>query len=286
MKRTIWIGLCGLLLAGLFTPGLRAQTVSPDTVFLGTDSLRTETLRPDRLVMRATTYGAGFTNLLDTYLSPMTYTGTELRVQRESLRQTRWMDGHVMSQTVFNLSLATTENTAGTGEEWAGTVSWDYTLLYRWQLTDHLQLMAGPQLDVHGGFIYNLRNSNNPAQALADAHLGASGMATYAFRIKGHPFLARYQLDVPLLGVMFSPEYGESYYEIFEQDHSGKNILCVTPFNAPIFRQYVSLDVPLRKWTARLGYRFDVRQSHVNEIKNHQWSHVFMVGFVKKFYLL
>jgi hypothetical protein len=276
MKRTIWIGLCGLLLAAFAPSGLCAQT----------DTLRTDALQPQRLVMRATSYGVGSANILDTYLSPMTYTGTEFRVQRESQRRTRLMGGKVVAQSVFNIGLALTENAAETSDEWAGTVSWDYAWHYCWQPAAHLRLLAGPQLDVHGGFIYNLRNSNNPAQALADVHLGASGMAQYDFRIKGHPFLARYQLDVPLVGVMFSPEYGESYYQIFEQEHEGSNVRFVTPLSAPIFRQQVSLDVPAWRWTVRLTYRWDVRQSHVNEIKNHQWSHLFMVGFVKKFYLL
>jgi hypothetical protein len=262
-----------------------AQT---DSLRTQTDSLRTQTdgLRANRLVTRATTYGIGSSSLLDTYLSPLTYTGTEIRVQRESMRHTRWMQGRLRQQTLFNIGFSLTENPASTGEEWAGTVSWDYSLLYPWKLSERLTLMAGPQLDIHGGFIYNLRNSNNPAQVLADAHLGASGLAEYRFRIKGHPFTARYQLDVPLLGVMFSPEYGESYYEIFEEEHDGRNVLFVTPLNAPIWRHHLSLDVPLGRWQLRLAYRGDIRQSHVNDIKSHQWSHLFMVGFVKQFYLL
>ena len=34
-----------------------------------------DSLQANRYVMRATLYGAGFTNILDTYLSPMEYTG-------------------------------------------------------------------------------------------------------------------------------------------------------------------------------------------------------------------
>jgi hypothetical protein len=245
-----------------------------------------DSLRANRYVTRATTYGIGYTNILDTYLSPLSYSGTALRVQRESMRRTRLMGGRVSTQTVFNIGLATASNAAETSDEWAGTISWDYALHRQWQLTEDLRIMAGPQLDVHGGFIYNLRNSNNPAQALADVHLGASAMAVYHFRIHRYPMVARYQLDVPLAGVMFSPEYGESYYEIFELDHDGSHILFATPFNAPIFRHYVSLDFPLGSVNMRVAYRADIRQSHVNHIKNHTWTHLFMVGFVKNFYLL
>jgi hypothetical protein len=270
MKRNLWI-LWGALAAWFVMPHAKAQE---------------DSLQANRYVMRATTYGVGYTNILDTYLSPMTYTGTELRVQRESMRRTRLMHGHVSAQSMFNIGASITENDAATGEEWSGTVSWDYALHYQWQLTERLKVMAGPQLDVHGGFIYNLRNSNNPAQALADVHLGASAMAIYRFHIKRYPMVARYQLDLPLVGVMFSPEYGESYYEIFEQEHDGSNILFTTPFNAPTIRHYVSLDFPVGNVNLRVGYRCDVRQSQVNDLKRHLWSHLFMVGFVKNFYLL
>ena len=36
----------------------------------------------------------------------------------------------------------------------------------------------------------------------------------------------------------------------------------------------------------RFDYLWDAQQSHVNDIKRHTYSHVFMVGFVKELYLL
>ena len=59
------------------------------SLFLGLSSQAQEdSLQANRYVMRATLYGAGFTNILDTYLSPMEYTGPEIRILRESMRMT------------------------------------------------------------------------------------------------------------------------------------------------------------------------------------------------------
>ena len=80
-------------------------------------------------------------------------------------------------------------------------------------------------IDLNGGFIYNLRNSNNPAQAKAYGSIDASAMAIYKFKIGNYPLVLRYQANLPLMGLMFSPEYGQSYYEIFSLGHGGKNIL-------------------------------------------------------------
>ena len=62
------------------------------SLFLGLSSQAQEdSLQANRYVMRATLYGAGFTNILDTYLSPMEYTGPEIRILRESMRMTKLM---------------------------------------------------------------------------------------------------------------------------------------------------------------------------------------------------
>ena len=48
----------------------------------------------DNIITRSTLYGIGITNILDTYLSPMEYTGPEIRILRENMRMTKYMDGN------------------------------------------------------------------------------------------------------------------------------------------------------------------------------------------------
>ena len=35
----------------------------------------------------------------------------------------------------------------------------------------------------------------------------------------------------------------------------------------------------------RLGYRADIQQSKLHDLKFHEWSHLFVIGFVKSFTL-
>ena len=178
------------------------------------------------------------------------------------------------------------ENKAGTGSELSFLANWNLAYHYRFQINESLQLFAGPNLDLNGGMIYNFRNSNNPVNAKAYVNLGASGMAIYQFRIKEHPFILRYQLNVPLLGLMFSPEYGQPYYEMSIAKDFGKNICFTSLHNQPSFRQFLTLDFPIKQTNLRLGYVCDIQQAKVNDLKSHTWSHAFMIGFVKHFYLV
>ena len=113
--------------------------------------------------MRATLYGAGYTNILDTYLSPMEYTGPEIRILRESMRMTKLLNGNVSAQSLFQINLSLTDNKAETGSELAGLINWNYAWHYQFRLAENLKILAGPMIDLNGGFVYNTRNSNNPA---------------------------------------------------------------------------------------------------------------------------
>ena len=245
-----------------------------------------DSLKANRYVMRSTLYGVGHTNILDTYLSPMEYTGMELRMLRESMRMTNLMDGKVSRQSLFQANLSITENPASTGSEIAFLANWNMAWHRQFRINERLKLLAGPLLDINGGFIYNARNSNNPMQAKAYVNLGASGMVIYRFSIKDYPLVLRYQMNLPLLGVMFSPEYGQPYYEMTLSHDWGKNICFTSLHNQPALRQFLTLDFPIRSTNLRIGYVCDLQQAKVNELKSHTWSHVFMVGFMKNFYLL
>lgn len=237
----------------------------------------------ERPIIRSTMYGIGGVNLYDTYLSPLEYTGVQIRVLRESSRMTRWFDGNVSRQTIFQGYAGMTENPAETANELSGMVNWNYALHYNFHLFDgQLRLLAGPMAQLHGGFIYNTRNSNNPAQAKLYANLAASGMAIYHIPWKRVPITLRYQMDAPLLGLMFSPTYGQSYYEIFSLGHTDGIIHFTSLHNQPSLRHWLTADMKFRSFTLRLGYMADMQQSRVGGLRTHDYSHTFMIGLVKR----
>ena len=239
-----------------------------------------------RTFYRATTIGIGAVNILDTYLSPEEYTGLEVRFRSDIMGFNRKSDGRSSHHSIIMGNYSSTDHN-GDGNMMAGMFTFDYGLHYNWYLLGgRLHLQAGGIIDSNLGLIYNTRNSNNPAQAKASINIMPSASAGYDFRLFRHQATVNMQLDLPLAGVMFSPNYGQSYYEIFSQGNYDHNIVPTTFVSAPSMRSYLTLDYSLRTCSLRIGYMGDFQQAKVNSLKSHSWSHIFMIGFVKRFKLM
>lgn len=243
----------------------------------------------------ATDIGAGFGNVLDTYLSPFSYTGVNLRVQHEYSRWTKrfMQDGQarVSYHTRLTLDGNILENPAGGRNEYAGGLR--YTTAWRYHLTPllhgRLHLAVGPQLSAYGGCVYNEHDGNNPAQAKADIGIDVSATAAYRLNILRRACLLTYTIDIPLIAAAFSPQYGQSYYEIFTLGDYDHNAVLLTPFNAPSLRHQLSLHLPLnrRSTTAlRITYASDIVQARTNNLRYHSYAHTLMIGISKTLFHL
>ncbi len=234
-----------------------------------------------RPITRSTLYGLGPINLYETYLSPIEYSGTQLHVLRESSRLTTLFDGNVSRQTLFQGDIALADNPTETATYMAGMLNWNYALHYRLPIpVEGFLLCIGPMVQAHGGFIYNTRNGNNPAQAKLSASLAASVSVSYRFNRL--PLSLRYQGDIPLVGAAFSPQYQQSYYEIFSLGQIDGIVRFTSLHNAPSIRHLLTADYKIRRLTIRVGYMADFRQTDFNHLKHHAYTHTFMLGIVKK----
>ena len=250
-----------------------------------TDSALVSAERP-MVTQHSFVVGVGTSNILDTYLSPLEYKGTQFSLQRETFRMTNMAKGRIAAQSLFRLVGGLTDNRAETGNQLSTMLSYNIGWLYQFPVTERLKLYAGGLLDANLGAVYNTRGSNNPAQAKAFASITASGMATYRFRLAGIEFDARYQMFVPMVGVAFAPEYGQSYYEIFSLGNSEGTVHVTTPFTMPTMRHLLTLDFPVSSAVLRVGYMGNFDQTHISGLKWHSYSHSFVVGFVKTFQLM
>ncbi|MCM1312702.1 MAG: DUF3316 domain-containing protein [Bacteroides sp.] len=237
------------------------------------------------VAVHSTVIGAGAANVLDTYLSPYNYTGPEIRIVRETGRMTRLCRGRVSNQIMIDANASYLENRSGTAHEWAGGIRYSMGWHYHFKPMGRIQFRGGLLASGYLGGVYNTRNGNNPAQAKLDVAIDVSGTVVYLWNVAHSTVVCRYQLSVPMLGVAFSPNYGQSYYEIFSLGDYDRNAVFAYPGNMPSMRHLLTADIPVGHGATmlRVGYSGQFNQAVFNHLRYHSYSHNFLLGFVKYF---
>lgn len=245
---------------------------------------QSDTITSDKVVTNARMISVGATNILDTYLSQEKFSGTEVRYISHTTREP---EGKKWSRLIIHQgTFAFADNRSGDGGEMASAYYFSYGVRRSFTFpvgNSTFNIKAGAQADVTAGFIYNTRGSNNPAQARLALNISPSVSATYATRIKRLPTAICYEASTPLAGIMFSPNYGQSYYEIFSRGNYDHNIVPTTFVSTPSLRQMLTIDTSFRHFTLRIGYLGDMQQAKVNNLKQHIYTHAVLIGIVKRF---
>lgn len=242
---------------------------------------RQDTIHTTQQIYRTTAIAAGTTDRLDTYLSPQSYKGTTVRFLSSVLRcRTNCKDLLLNHEGAVDI----THNNVDNADAISGQYDFTFAMMKRWSMMDNkLTLRAGGMTSLYLGFAYNTRNyANNPAQGYAAWNIGCAGMLTYTLHIGHWTIPVTYSMRLPLVGLMFSPAYGQSYYELF---YGGKydNNIVLTDITVPNLRHELTIDLPIwKKVSLHIGYLGDIRQAKPNHLKQHEYSHSFIIGATRR----
>ncbi|MCP9612978.1 DUF3316 domain-containing protein [Coprobacter tertius] len=243
---------------------------------LPAQEIQEKKLRP---IVTSTMLETGRTRLYDSYLSLNYYSGYDIGLSNERMQMARWGKDRVMKQQTVSIHFANTTNEPRNGRMYMGMLGYSFGYLYIYKPSvPGLKLYGGGQVEASAGFIYNLRNSNNPATAKVDANLALSAMAVYTFKIKEYPITVRYQATLPFAGAFFSPAFGETYYEMFELGNH-KNLVHFGSFHNQFnMGNLVTADFPLGRGYVRIGYRNTIRTTLQNYLDTQIYTNSFILG--------
>jgi len=236
-----------------------------------------------RSINEGTMVGIGAYHIRNTYLSPMDYTGKGMRIVNERMKIVSLAGYRVSSQQILDVDLTSVRNPAGTVAALAGFAEYSFGYHYRFQPASGFRLLTGASVKGMFGFVYNTQSANNPIATHVDVDLNASAMGIYTFRIKNFPLTCRLQTDFPLIGGLFTPNYGQSYYEIFGLGNTSGIVGFSSLHNKFAMRNFVSVDISFWKITLRTGYLNGIYTTDINGIQTRYVSHNLMIGLVREF---
>lgn len=218
----------------------------------------------------------GYTIMMDPYLSPLRYSGHEIGIGNEwwqkfsktPIKNHDHMTGGWEHVGRVDAAGCKAMNAAKTNYLYGLDIQGGWGAFYHWQWS-HIgcEVLVGPYLEADFGVRQHASNINKPYSF--DAAIDAEVMAGFGYRFDGRKtsYRLRYLVRSNALGMNWTPEYWQSYYEVVEKV-PGK-IQCTGPWNRNVVRHELTMDFQFVHSTWRIGAEHEwMRYS----TKNMDWN--------------
>jgi len=204
--------------------------------------------------------GVSLIQLSDPYLSPINYNGIGVNNKYESRSYLKPEDTNLSVHLSANDIYALTSNPTGTAliAYLAGNLGCG--LSYHIRPKSGLQILLGGLWDLEGGLKLNDRNVNNPFNMDLATNLNATARMNYNFRLFRKNMSLNIAIQTPLIGCMFVPPRGASYYEIMNKGDFSNTLHFSSLHNRQGLRQMFVIEIPSKNTTTRIGF-------DINELK-------------------
>ncbi len=229
-----------------------------------------------RPIMSRYTLEVGRRHALSTYLSPIVYHGVDFTLGGE-WRKKMPFDPRWEMAFQGKLGFSNMENMVKNASMQMFEASFSWGMERMWSVGGEWKIGAGGSVSADGGVLYLARNSNNPANAMARVGLNLTGSVAKPFKIGRLKVTGFDQLSLPTVGIFFSPEYGETYYEIYLGNRKGL-IHCGWWGNNFCLDNLLGTELHFGKRSLVLGWRFDMYTTHANNLDTQLWRHSGVIG--------
>lgn len=218
------------------------------------------------LINAADRIGFSYLDLTDPYLSPLTYTGLGVNYEHYSA-QFFTLNNNKLSKEGRLSGLA------GLALNPQYSASMLYAAAkYSWGIYSHLSILQQIQLKIGGnveadfGYKNLARNINNPVNVDMAVNLNLAAKASYAIPTRGQTIMLYYELETPIIGGMFVPLGGASYFEMFQLGSLSNSIHFSSLHNKLGLTNQFSVAYPFKHCTWQIGIKTSKLKYQANEM--------------------
>lgn len=221
----------------------------------------------------------GGESVIDTYLSPLHYRGvkTALRGSWEKAFTPKPEKFSMMSEA--SVSFGNYLNPAKNRRMLSVFARYGWSMSRRYSVLPGLTLSAGGIVAAEAGVYYLSSNSNNPASVKADISIGAVGGAAYRIDLGKCPLVFTDRISIPVAGCFFTPQYGESYYEIYLGNRAGLAHFGWWGNNMKL-TNFLNCNIDLGRTALSVGYCFEMMSCKANNLITNTRAHSVVIGVV------
>jgi len=246
--------------------------------------LTAETEPPRYLLSnKAISIGIGSQREHDSYLTPLLYRGSGYTLMSERLKYFSLNSDEFSwySEGIFQVGLL--ENPARNASMTSFLLRYFWGAHYHIRPVQDMNMLVGAMWNMDLGGRLLMRNQNNPYSLNWNTNLWISAMGYYHLHLWKRTFTFREHFAMPFAGVMFSPNYMQTYYEIFVLGDTD-NIIRFTSFGERLaWRNKISVDVPVSFCTFRFGFLAERSVTNVNLLETRSTNLSFLTGLVYNF---
>ncbi len=232
---------------------------------------------------KAVSVGIGSQTEHDSYLSPLLYKGSVFTVMSEQLKFFSLRSNKFSWYSEFDFQIGALENPAQSAVMLPFTLRYFFGVHWHIRPVKNMNILVGGMVNSDLGGRLLLQNQNNPFSVNAATNLWVSAMGYYHLPLRRTTLTFREHFAMPAGGIMFSPEYMQTYYDISMSGKLGNNIVLTSFGGRLAWRNKISMDLPVSFCTFRFGFLAERTVTNVNLLETRSTNLSFLVGLVYNF---
>ena len=218
------------------------------------------------LTTNTNTFGISTLSLLDPYLSPLVYNGLGIRYDHEAIRFLSPENMLFSLQNNLTFVGGIAFNPSYTASMTYAGMNYQLGTNYHFRPINGLRLRVGGFWDFDLGSKMIARNINNPVNIDLATNLNLLGVVNYNLPFCKRILGLQLSVQTPLLGYMFVPLAGASYYEMFDLWNLSNTTHFSSLYNKRAINTTFSVDVPFKTHTLHLGMRYEGLKYKANDM--------------------